>query len=74
HLLAKHEGWHTIDAVKSGNVFVCDAGLFTQPSASTLVDGIELLSSLFHPELFSVPANLRAYYEKNKSSILLERR
>jgi len=70
HLLAKHDGWQDIEAVRSGNVFVCDAGLFTQPSASTLTDGIELLSCLFHPDLFSMPAHLSTHYEKNKNSVL----
>jgi len=59
HLLAKQPGWEHISAVRSGNVFICDAGLFTQPSASTLVDGIELLSALFHPGLFSVSDRLK---------------
>jgi hypothetical protein len=30
--------------------------LFSQPGVSTLVDGIELLSALFHAKLFHVPA------------------
>jgi iron complex transport system substrate-binding protein len=54
HLLTKKPGWNELEAVKSKQVFVVDFNLFTQPSASTLVAGIELLAALFHPQLFSV--------------------
>jgi iron complex transport system substrate-binding protein len=49
--LEKQEGWNDIAAVKNGSVFVADADLFTCPSLQ-LVDGIEMLSHLFHPDLF----------------------
>lgn len=52
HLLTQREGWQQLEAVKSDRVFVVDFEFFTQSSASTLVSGIELLASLFHPELF----------------------
>ncbi|MEO6327546.1 MAG: ABC transporter substrate-binding protein [Ginsengibacter sp.] len=54
HLLTEKPGFHELEAVKNGQVFLVDFELFTQPSASTLVDGIDLLAALFHPELFSV--------------------
>ena len=57
-LLTEREGWHGLQAVKSGQVHVLDFDLFTQPSASTLVDGIEMLAALFHPQLFQVPVHL----------------
>ena len=59
HLLTRHEGWADVAAVQAGRVFVCDFDCFTQPSPSTLVNGIELLAALFHPELFSIPPALR---------------
>ena len=59
HLLGRNEGWEEIEAVRNGQVFLCDFELFTQPSASTLVDGIELLAALFHPGLFEVPDRLK---------------
>jgi iron complex transport system substrate-binding protein len=58
HLLTEKEGWWDIRAVQTGQVFLADSDLFTQPSASTLVDGIELLAALFHAELFALPGNL----------------
>jgi len=59
HLLTQKQGWKGLQAVKEENVFALDFDLFTQPSASTLVDGIELLAALFHPQLFKVPQHLQ---------------
>jgi len=58
HLLMQKKEWQQLQAVKTKQVFLADYDLFTQPSASTLVDGIELLAALFHPTLFNVPAHL----------------
>jgi iron complex transport system substrate-binding protein len=66
HLLSHRRSWHDLTAVKNDKVFVVDFDLFTQPSASTLVDGIEVLAALFYPELFALP-----HHFKNKISALL---
>lgn len=57
-LLTQKEGWNQLQAVVNKQVFVVDFDLFTQPSAGTLVDGIEMLAALFHPGLFKVPTHL----------------
>lgn len=49
--LTQLEGWSNLKAVKNKAVFIADADLFTCPSLH-LVDGIELLASLFHPGIF----------------------
>jgi iron complex transport system substrate-binding protein len=59
--LTKLPGWDTLKAVQNNAVFLADADLFTQPS-TTVVDGIELLAALFHPNLFEVPSCLRHKY------------
>jgi len=59
-LLEHLPGWNELQAVVDQAVYVADFDLFTQPSAATLVDGIELLASCFHPNLFSVPTALQA--------------
>ena len=59
HLLTKKEGWDEVEAVKTNQAYLADFDLFTQPSASTLVDGIELLVALFHPSLFTIPLHLQ---------------
>ena len=58
HLLTQNPEWSCLTAVQQAAVYIADYDLFTQPSASTLVDGIEILASMFHPGLFKVPAGL----------------
>jgi len=59
NLLTKQNGWSDLAAVKSNQVHLCDFDLFTQPSPSTLTDGIEMLAALFHPTLFKLPVHLK---------------
>ncbi|HEY9048068.1 MAG TPA: ABC transporter substrate-binding protein [Ohtaekwangia sp.] len=59
HLLASKPEWNSLQAVRNNRVFIVDFDLFTQPSASTLVDGIEVLAALFHPDIFTVPTRLQ---------------
>jgi iron complex transport system substrate-binding protein len=59
HLMRSKAEWNTLQAVRNNKVFIVDFDLFTQPSASTLVDGIEVLAALFNPDLFTVPATLK---------------
>lgn len=62
HLVTNQPGYKNLAAVRSNNVFIADYDLFTQPSAGTLVDGIQLLAGLFHPEIFDVPQHLQHKY------------
>lgn len=62
HLLTQLPGWEELLAVKTNRVFLADFDLFTQPSASTLVNGIELLAGLFHPEILPVPEALTKHF------------
>ena len=57
-ILSSKAEWKQLTAVKNKNVFVADADLFTQPSTQ-LVDGIELLAAIFHPDLFTLPEQLQ---------------
>lgn len=59
HLLSSKKGWESLKAVQSKAVYILDYDLFTQPSASTLVNGIEILAALFHPSLFNIPNHLQ---------------
>lgn len=52
-VLTSRPGWETIKAVTDKKVYLADADLFTQPGTK-LIDGVELLSTLFHPEIFSM--------------------
>jgi len=62
HLLTEKEGWSELQAVQNNNVHIIDFELFTQPSASTLVDGIEVLAGVFHPDFIEIPAHLQEKY------------
>jgi iron complex transport system substrate-binding protein len=44
-------GWETLSAVKNGQVFTFDDNLVSRPGPR-LVDGLEALSKLLHPDLF----------------------
>lgn len=52
HLLTSNPGWDDLEAVKNKAVYIADFDMFTQPSVGTLVQGIEALAAMFHPELF----------------------
>ncbi|TCD04214.1 ABC transporter substrate-binding protein [Pedobacter frigidisoli] len=51
-LLTAKNGWNDLEAVKNNQVYIADFDMFTQPSVGTLVEGIEALSCMFHPEIF----------------------
>ena len=54
-LLKNRPGWQTLPAVKDGHVFaVSGADYFSRPGPR-LVDGLEILSQLLHPELSPAP-------------------
>ncbi len=66
-ILTGKEGWDQVSAVRNGEVYLVDFDLFTQSSAGTLVDGIEVLASLFHPEIFTTPQKLSHKVESIQS-------
>jgi iron complex transport system substrate-binding protein len=66
-VLEKQRGWRGLTAVRNERVYLIDFDLFTQPSAGTLVDGIELMAALIHPEYFPVPAQLHLKFLQLKN-------
>lgn len=52
-LLAQREGWASLPAVRNRRVYVVDAGAYTSRSGPRLVDGLEIMAEMIHPELFS---------------------
>ncbi|RZK77936.1 MAG: ABC transporter substrate-binding protein, partial [Pedobacter sp.] len=52
HLLTALPGWGELEAVRRNAVYIVDFDLFTQPSIGTLIKGVEVLSCVFHPEIF----------------------
>jgi iron complex transport system substrate-binding protein len=51
-LLAKNEAWGSIAAVKAGRVFATDGSAYYSRPGPRLVEGLELLSRMVHPEVF----------------------
>ena len=52
-LLTQKEGWNSLPAVQNNRVYVIDAGAYTSRSGPRLVEGLEILAEMIHPELFT---------------------
>lgn len=53
HLLTQREGWGELPAVQDNRVFVTNASAYYSRSGPRLVDGLEMLAEILHPELFT---------------------
>ena len=53
-------GWESLPAVKAGEVWAVDASSYYSRPGPRLVDGVELMASLLHPETFGSPNSARA--------------
>jgi iron complex transport system substrate-binding protein len=49
-------GWDELPAVRAGRVYAVDGSSYFNRPGPRLVDGLELLAHLFHPDLFARPA------------------
>lgn len=47
--------WSTLSAVREGRVFAVDGNAYFNRSGPRLVDSLEILAHLFHPDLFQPP-------------------
>ncbi len=61
HLLTGYPGWDELPAVKNGRVYAVDADSYFARPGPRVVDGIELLAHLIHPEHFSWDGPKEAY-------------
>jgi iron complex transport system substrate-binding protein len=52
-LLSRLPGWNDIPAVKTSRVFAADGNSFFSRPGPRLIDGLEFLAQMIHPELFS---------------------
>ena len=52
-LLESRSGWGDLKAVQSGRVYAVDANSYFARPALRLVEGVEILAHLIHPEFFS---------------------
>ena len=56
--LLRYEAANELPAIRSGRVFATDASSYFSRSGPRIVDSLEILAHLIHPELFA-PPNLR---------------
>ena len=52
-ILAQKEGWESLPAVRNNRVYVIDASAYTSRSGPRLVNGLEIMAEMIHPELFT---------------------
>jgi len=52
-ILARQPGWDDLAAVRSGRVFVIDGNAYFNRPGPRIVDTIEMLAQILHPELFA---------------------
>jgi iron complex transport system substrate-binding protein len=51
--LTNREGWAALRAVKAGNIFLCDGNQFMNRPGPRLVESLQILAEILHPEVFS---------------------
>jgi iron complex transport system substrate-binding protein len=54
-VLANVEGWEDIPAVRAGRVWVSDGSSYFSRPSQRLVDSLELLAHVIHPDMFALP-------------------
>ena len=52
-ILAAKPGWDDLPAVRHNQIFAIDASAYTSRSGPRLVQGLEIIAEILHPELFS---------------------
>ena len=55
-LLYRLDGWRDLPAVKNGNVYAVDGSAYFNRPGPRLVDVVEVLAGLIHPEIFPPPS------------------
>ncbi len=53
HLMTDRPGWNALPAVRNGRVYLTDAGSYFSRPGPRVVDGLEILVTILHPEVFS---------------------
>lgn len=60
-VLAKYPGLAGLPAVESGRIFATDGSSYFSRSGPRIVDSLEILAHLIHPELFAAPPFSKAF-------------
>ncbi len=54
------DGWRELTAVKNGEVWAVDASAYFSRPGPHVVDGVEILARIFHPEVYGEPSESEA--------------
>lgn len=71
-LLSAKNNWSELHAVKNNQVYIADFDMFTQPSIGTLVQGIQALACMFHPEIFKADDIISSKFSNLSASNILQ--
>jgi len=71
-LLFAKSNWSELHAVKNNQVYIADFDMFTQPSIGTLVQGIQALACMFHPEIFKADDIISSKFSNLSASNILQ--
>ncbi len=52
--------WRELAAIKNGEVWALDASAYFSRPAPRVVDGVEILAKIFHPQIFGAPSEAEA--------------
>ena len=61
HLLMERPGWNVLQAVHHGRVYLTDASAYFNRPGPRIVDGLEILAQILHPEAVTFDLPTRAY-------------
>jgi iron complex transport system substrate-binding protein len=53
HLLSAHSGWSGLRAVREGRVYIADGNQYFNRPGPRIVDSLEILAEMLHPQSFS---------------------
>jgi iron complex transport system substrate-binding protein len=53
HVLGSYQGWEKIPAFQSSRIYAVNASAYFSRSGPRVVDGLDILAHIIHPELFS---------------------
>lgn len=60
-VLSKYAGVHQLPAARDGRIFATDSSSYFSRSGPRIVDSLEILAHLIHPEIFAAPPLTRAF-------------
>ncbi len=63
-VLKAFDRWSQLSAVREGRVFAVDGNAYFNRSGPRLVDSVEILAHLFHPQLFDPPDEPRQAWRR----------